>query len=63
MEKLNCWVYGEDVENILPVNISSSETVYDLKEIIKNKNSNSTPFAFLTMSNWKANLVGGIIQR
>ncbi|EGO25017.1 hypothetical protein SERLADRAFT_438622, partial [Serpula lacrymans var. lacrymans S7.9] len=39
MEKLNCWVYGEDVENILPVNISSSETVYDLKKVIKDENS------------------------
>ncbi|EGO18402.1 hypothetical protein SERLADRAFT_469055, partial [Serpula lacrymans var. lacrymans S7.9] len=39
MEKLNCWVYGEDVERISTVDISSSETVYDLKEAIKNKNS------------------------
>ncbi|EGN97472.1 hypothetical protein SERLA73DRAFT_139706 [Serpula lacrymans var. lacrymans S7.3] len=39
METLNCWIYGEDVESIFTVNISSSETVYNLKEAIKNKNS------------------------
>ncbi|EGO21978.1 hypothetical protein SERLADRAFT_475078, partial [Serpula lacrymans var. lacrymans S7.9] len=39
MEKLNCWVYGEDVERISTVDISSSETVYDLKKVIKDENS------------------------
>ncbi|EGO24258.1 hypothetical protein SERLADRAFT_467257 [Serpula lacrymans var. lacrymans S7.9] len=39
METLNCWVHGEDVEKIFTVNISSSETVSDLKDVIKNKNS------------------------
>src|SRR4051812_45059226 len=34
---LNCWVLGEDTENVFPVKISRTETVGVLKDTIKDK--------------------------
>jgi hypothetical protein len=34
---LQCWVYGDAVESIFPVEISKKKTVADLREAIKNK--------------------------
>jgi Crinkler effector protein N-terminal domain len=36
--KLWCWVYGDDLNRIFPVEIASTESVGDLKEAIKIEN-------------------------
>ncbi|EGN98654.1 hypothetical protein SERLA73DRAFT_181211 [Serpula lacrymans var. lacrymans S7.3] len=37
---ITCWIYGSDVESIFNVKISSSETVSNLRDVIKNVNTN-----------------------
>ena len=36
---VHCWIYGDDTYTTFPVEISSTETVGLLKDIIKDKNS------------------------
>ncbi|KAG8220282.1 hypothetical protein J3R82DRAFT_1376, partial [Butyriboletus roseoflavus] len=35
---LTCWVHGDTIDNVFPVETSSTKTVGDLKTVIKNKN-------------------------
>ncbi|CAA7265766.1 unnamed protein product [Cyclocybe aegerita] len=51
---LNCWLFGDDVEEVFTIEISPEKTVSILKDVIKEENAFSFPAKGLSL--WKVSL-------
>jgi Crinkler effector protein N-terminal domain len=55
--QLNCWVFGDETQNVFPVKVPKTETVGHLKKAIKEENPDFGEIAARSLVLWKVSIL------